>query len=763
MLTKIVVKNVGVLKDFNTPNGIKPGRLTIFHARNGRGKTTLTSILRAARDGASEPIHGRRSLGSPDMHPEVTLVGAGGTLRFTESGWSGGRLPAEVFDTAFIAENVYAGEMPDLTHDRGLFSVIVGHEGVRLGKRLEFFANTARAAGLKVKAAAAALDLDRPSDLPLEEFVALNSDHELDTRIADAERVLRSVQQAKRVASLRLLDRLEVPLAPDGLRAMLAATVADVDTSARERLVGHFRRFGLGVQGAEWARFGLDHVHDGACPMCGRDGADELGIVSLYSKVFSDSYRNHMAAVEGAAAHVDRLLGPAAVEAATRRVAENAILLRDWSEFRDLRAAALPDVTNLSGALATAYRSLSSVVSRKRATPLDAVDGGIELDDGLAAVARAASLVELYNSAIDTVNVLLAASGESSMTTQAQAERALKDLERRRARRDPGVERRVREYERARRREERAKRARTVCQTRLKSANNAAAAHFHERVNYHLGRFGATFAISGITNSMAGNAGSTDYGLVVRGNPIERGRRPGPEDRPSFRNTLSAGDKTTLAFAFFLAKLERDPRLAERIVVFDDPLSSHDSQRKGKTVEALRDLGRRCLQVFVLSHDEWFVRDLCRASHDLAPVVYGIEFEGPERWSRASPRELSALCVSQHESSIRALHDFLELGAGEAASVVLHVRQVLETHFRRSYRAWFGPDEDLGAIVLAIARDGATHPCHSALDKLRGCNEATRERHHGEDARLRAGAAVDPDELRVVVADALGLIRAIRV
>lgn len=43
---------------------------------------------------------------------------------------------------------------------------------------------------------------------------------------------------------------------------------------------------------------------------------------------------------------------------------------------------------------------------------------------------------------------------------------------------------------------------------------------------------------------------------------------------PSFKNTLSAGDRTSLALACFLADLERETAWAQKIVVFDDPCHS---------------------------------------------------------------------------------------------------------------------------------------------------------------------------------------------
>ncbi|KQT44472.1 hypothetical protein ASG43_14110 [Aureimonas sp. Leaf454] len=93
---------------------------------------------------------------------------------------------------------------------------------------------------------------------------------------------------------------------------------------------------------------------------------------------------------------------------------------------------------------------------------------------------------------------------------------------------------------------------------------------------------------------------------------------------------------------------------------------------------------------------------------------------------------------------------------------MLHVRRVLETHFRRAYSGWFGPVDDLGAIVDAIRKEGFRHPCAPLLPQLDACNAATRERHHGEDARFGSRTGVDPDELDGIVRDALVLIGAVK-
>lgn len=82
MFSKIVIRNVGLLKAFDTPNAPKLAKLTLFYGRNGRGKSTLTSVLRAARDGEAATVLGRQSLGNGGAAPKVALISTGGAINF---------------------------------------------------------------------------------------------------------------------------------------------------------------------------------------------------------------------------------------------------------------------------------------------------------------------------------------------------------------------------------------------------------------------------------------------------------------------------------------------------------------------------------------------------------------------------------------------------------------------------------------------------------------------------------------------------------
>ena len=759
MLNKIVIRNVGVLRAFDTPNAPKLAKLTLFYGRNGRGKSTLTSVLRAARDGDAATVLGRQSLGNGGAAPEVTLIAAAGNIVFKNGAWNTKGAPVEVFDTTFITDNVFAGELIDLAHDRGLFSVIIGAEGVRLAKHLERFNAITKSCATALKDAEAALADDVPTDISKEEFFALGLNPDHVKRLELAELALKSVQQADKIAAIKPLDVPTMPQLPGDLGGILASTVADIDASARGRLLEHFKRFGFDKNGEAWISYGIDHIHDDACPFCGRDGVDAEGMITLYLQIFGETYKTHFGTIATAISELEISLGEDARTRLTTKIAANAEAASKWAEYVAL-GVELPDASQLGAYIADAHRVAKVLLDRKRSSPLDVIEAVDELNAVDRSLRSAQEVLARYNDAVEAINESTKKAVAATPMSEAAATLVRDNFKKRVARHDLGVQSRVDGYDRAKRRDERAKNVRTTIQKALKKANGDAAEHYHQRVNHYLGRFGANFTISKITSSMQGNAGQADYGLLIKGETVSRGRGRQADAIPTFRNTLSAGDKTTLALAFFLAKLDKDAELGCKTLVVDDPLSSHDSHRRRETVNAIKDLCSRCVQVIVLSHDEFLLRDVERRCVGVVCSAFQIDFDSGDEWSSAKAVDLDKLCRTGHTKMIEEIAAFVDNRQGNADDVVLKVRQVLETHYRRSYTAYFARDRNLGGIVKDISQEGTTHPCYRDLTRLDNCNDATCDKHHGDDAVVVVKRGVEPDELRVIAADALELIGA---
>lgn len=107
------------------------------------------------------------------------------------------------------------------------------------------------------------------------------------------------------------------------------------------------------------------------------------------------------------------------------------------------------------------------------------------------------------------------------------------------------------------------------------------------------------------------------------------------EKTPNFRNTLSESDKRLLAFAFFMSLLMHDRELDKKVIIFDDPMSSFDAERRRKTVHHITDIACKYKeansvesillpkQKIILTHEDRFAKELKR----LMPSACSIKIE----------------------------------------------------------------------------------------------------------------------------------------
>ena len=75
-------------------------------------------------------------------------------------------------------------------------------------------------------------------------------------------------------------------------------------------------------------------------------------------------------------------------------------------------------------------------------------------------------------------------------------------------------------------------------------------------------------------------------------------------------NTLSYGEKSTLAFAFFIQIILNDNN-ANKVIIIDDPISSYDIFRRYTSVDILRSLGYASFnKMFLLTHELDFIHSV---------------------------------------------------------------------------------------------------------------------------------------------------------
>ena len=282
---------------------------------------------------------------------------------------------------------------------------------------------------------------------------------------------------------------------------------------------------------------------------------------------------------------------------------------------------------------------------------------------------------------------------------------------------------------------------------------------YQTAVNLYLQRFVAGFRIDSITSSNTRGGPACTYDVVINNTAVPIAGGEAPPGEPSFRNTLSAGDRNTLALAFFFASLDQDPALADKIIVIDDPISSLDEHRALTTVQEMRRLGERTHQVIVLSHGKPFLCSLWEGSDAGRRAALEVCRDGAGSSLRAW--DVNQDCITEHDRRHAILREYLVTAAPNNREVARAIRPVLEAFVRVAYPEHFPPGATLGPFRnLCQQRLGTTQQILHAADtgELRDVLEYANRFHHDTNTAWET-VRINDAELRGFVERALAFAR----
>jgi wobble nucleotide-excising tRNase len=302
-------------------------------------------------------------------------------------------------------------------------------------------------------------------------------------------------------------------------------------------------------------------------------------------------------------------------------------------------------------------------------------------------------------------------------------------------------------------------------QAQVRKAGDASAKQYAGAVREYLKRFNCSFDLV-IEKPDLKASGKPRMTYLIRINdedvdPVA----PGPSSAvPCFRNTLSDGDITTLAFALFLAQLDEVPNLQDRTIVFDDPLPSQDGHRRQQTVQELVRLGSKAGQLIVMSHDRMFLRQVWDALADRRQQqeVSALHFARSGVDSDVQPWDIP----SQTDMAWFGDYDVVDrYAARDQAGTNLRniagtIRRVLEYYLRIMAPNELPPDTTLGQIISLIrgaAAGSRLADFGPVLTELEDINAALVDSAHAEGYEPKA--SIDDTQLSGIARRAVALMR----
>jgi wobble nucleotide-excising tRNase len=257
---------------------------------------------------------------------------------------------------------------------------------------------------------------------------------------------------------------------------------------------------------------------------------------------------------------------------------------------------------------------------------------------------------------------------------------------------------------------------------------------YEAAINVYLQRFGAGFRLGSVASVNNRGGSSVNYSVIINNIPVNL--TAGAAGGPSFRNTLSAGDRNALALAFFFVSLDRDPNLGQKIVAVDDPMTSLDDRRSQTTVQEIRRLTGRVNQVVVLSHSKPFLCAVWDGADRIARSAIKIVRDGDGSDLVAWDVRLDS--ITEHDKRHEKVAAYiLAADATIEREVAAALRFILEQFIRVSYPARFPPSMLLGPFIgFCEPRVGTPDEILSRQDvnELRDLLEYANTFHHDTNA-----------------------------
>ena len=745
MINQIVkIERVGRFVDFRKQGQQDFKDLTIVYAENGSGKTTLAEILRSLRENDDAIIQAKHTLGV-DEEPRIHIrINGSQNAWFKDWSWTETLENIEIFDATFVNDNIFSGDVVEHRQKKNLYRFVVGEEGVELVRKEERLDDAVGDKKDEIDDLEKEIRKHITSSRSVEEFASLDEDNKIDGKIESQEKRVGRLKKAGEVARKDDLSAVHLPsLQLESLQDLLSRTLDQISENAEKQLQEHLD-YCMDEKGEEWIEQGLDYIKEDNCPFCG-ESVQGLDLVKAYRSYFDDAYKNLKKQIRQERSRIQELLSQNAMIKVQQALAENKTLAEFWKERADVKYDSF-SFDEIAGAWKDVQKRLTEIVDQKISAPLEEVTLTSKELSAVEAYEEVGSALEEHNAVVKELNKVIAeAKQETTDGDLGQARKKLKQLQDIKTRQDEQVDKLCK------RRKEHIQARNKLVKEKEEAREESAAytdtvfSKHQDAINRHLENVGAQFRITDIGTRHYGGKPSSRYKIEINDTAVKLGTDKTPREDPKFKTVLSTGDKHTLAFAFFLARLE-SIELDDKVVVFDDAVTSMDIHREDYAVEQIMKTVRSANQVVVLSHNQHFLHMLesdDRGFSDSSLLKIRRKRDG----SIIEPWEIDPETRRSYQKDYDRLARYLEYGPeGNQLSVVRSIRPLLEYFLRIRFPNDFSAPNGLGDYTTAIKRaEPSSYLCSMKdhCEDLEALHEYTKPFMHGADPQAGPDSITD--------------------
>jgi len=619
MIKKFIkIKNVGKFKNFSASGDVSLGKVNIIYGENSQGKTTLVSIIRSLFQNKPDLVIERKTFGSTqdEQYVEVLLGNNKENIiaKFEDNGWDLqlNFESIEIFDEFFVNENIYTGLEIQSDHQRCLFQFAVGKEGVSLAKEIEEMKKDLQSNKYpQFRSLEEQIKILTKNYFDAEAYVNLNKDKDIEEKIEEKKREINAAEQLDEIRkkeSLKKIQLISIPLDLDKVKAFLNKSLSTISKEALQRAKEHIDKLkGVLQNEAEvWLHKGLsvvEGVKDNKCPFCQQDLADAINTIQFYQQYFNQKYRELKRNVEGFDIQIKEINIEQLLNNVKSTILENKGLVEFWERFIHIEDFEFQNFDDYYQQINRYFKEVKLAVFNKSQDILKPIPSEC-IDKFLQSIDAFNREVNNYNLRIQHINRQI----EELKNKQPNLENLKKELQKleiiKQRFSDDENDELCNRYKKLKEEIEKEKRLIEEKRKSLSEAISQKFTRYGEKTSQILEKFGTPFKIVKPNPRYRGKGEEPyfEYLIEVEGyevNPLQK-----------VKHILSGGDKNALALAFFLAKIIVDENIESKIIIFDDPISSFDYNRKRRTIEFIKFLSQRGKQIIILTHINTFAFEL---------------------------------------------------------------------------------------------------------------------------------------------------------
>lgn len=749
------IQGIGLLYNVN---GKKFGfqKASLIYADNGRGKSTLTSVMRSVSTGNVQLIAERRTIDGVLPPKVVCQFGSGHKVSFTNGKWTENRPEILVFDVDFIEKNVHSGGAVSAGHRKNLLEFALGTAAVSARKQEEKTTIAASTATTLVNQLTVQL-AGYHQGLSLPEFEKLTPLVYADTEIDALQKRIIAANSITSILSKPVPMQAQEPqIDLNSLFAILTKSLEDIENDAEKLVSSHVSHVGqIGTEA--WLSAGQHFDNGLTCPYCGQD-TSAIALVRAYRTHFNAAYAELKKQVAVLERGITTRLSENTVESFASSIATAKAQASAW--VTEVKAAPITfDKAFASSRLTELREFLLQLAEQKQANPTASIANSSDKDKAenlwrevVASMSESNQQITIAKSVIEKFRNNLAKENLGQLQVQMLKLQATK------RRSEPVVIELFAKLTNAKIDATEADKKKKQARAELETLMSSVIGTFEKSINALLKKFGATFQIEKMNTNFRGGAPRSEYGLSLRGKsmPLDGGT-------PKFATALSEGDKRTLGFAFFIATTLADPKLAQRIIVIDDPMCSLDANRRHHTKIVLKQIHEKAEQLIVLAHDPYFIRDIRNelTSKDGQTKISILQLRHSDQdYSDLDEFNVDQECESPYYRHHRMLSEFCATGKHEIREVAKAIRPLLEGYLHRRFPGLLPREQMFGGILTFIRDAVAPHPAMHAQPlaaDLHDINTYAGQYHHDTNPSADT-APVIATELKAYCQQALRIV-----